>query len=135
MFICLVISYEFSTILRLHPQFGRQFATARSNNLYYCGFSTHLGTLIPFSDSGTLMYIERWVAFLTLEIQSIILQRQMQTDIFETCQYLDLTFVVGLLLYILFYILQFCWHNVIYVVPTVIVGMCLTNHTTELLIY
>jgi len=64
MFICLVISHEFSTVVRFHPQFGRQFATAaRSNNLYYCGFPVHLGALIPFSDSGTLMYTERWVAF------------------------------------------------------------------------
>lgn len=108
--------------VRFHPQFGRQFATARSNNLYYYGFPVHLGALIPFSDSGTLMYVERWIAFfLTLEIQSIILHCQMQTDIFETCQYLDLTFVVCFsLLYILFYILQFCWHNVIYSAPMII---------------
>lgn len=64
MFICLVISCEFSTIIMLHSQFCRQFATDRSNNLYYCGFPAHLGAFIPFSDSGTLMRsTERWAVF------------------------------------------------------------------------
>jgi len=135
MFICLVISHEFSTIrYTVSPTVWPSIChCARSNNLYYCGFPVHLGALIPFSDSGTLMYVDcREVGsffFLTLQIQSIILQRQMQTDIFETCQYLDLTFVVGLLLYILFYLLQFCWHNVIYLVPTIIL-LCTYSSTT-----
>jgi len=122
MFICLVISHEFSTIrCTVSPTVWP--------SIRHCSFKQFI--LLWFSRAPGSPYTFFWQRdpyvcgevdsfFLTLEIQSIILHCQMQTDIFETCQYLDLTFVMGSLLYILFYILKFCWHNIIYSVPMII---------------
>jgi len=122
MFICLVISHEFSTIrYTVSPTVWPSICHCSCKQFILLWFSRAPGSPYTFFwQRDPYVWREVGSFFLTLEIQSIILQRQMQTDIFETCQYLDLTFVVGLLLYILFYLLQFCWHNVIYLVPMII---------------
>lgn len=96
-FICLVILCEFSTIIMLHSQFCRQFAHWSFKQFILLWFSRAPGNLYTFFwQRGPLCTAQRggrYFFFLTLQIQNIILQRQMQTDIFETCQYLNLTSV------------------------------------------